>query len=221
MMRLCGMCGGASPAAPCPAGEAGRCRWCRGPSALTCTNCSRGIHVRSECRLWNRGASQRFVADEEMIKVLCPDCGWEWAKTLAASHNPSPARVISEDVRLCLDRLADNVVPGAGHLVQREAAPERNGRRLRRLVLRQVRRSGWVSVPLLVQASGQHGRPVSAQQVHSVVQTLRGEGRLIQRGRGDALEVRLGAPRTHVRRRRRRRQMAYEAQPPARRRRLE
>ena len=70
-----------------PVGPAG-CGLCGAESNSVCVVCSRGIHWDKSLRC--QGANRAYRVDELDGLVVCPDCIWEWTKSLSSRDDVPP-----------------------------------------------------------------------------------------------------------------------------------
>ena len=143
VLTCCWACGGA--AFPLPADAPLPCPWCRQARTPACAACHRTLHFRGSCR-WNMGASHMYdVADTGAL--ICPDCWWLWAQSLASCPRRRQVQPIAEDLRQHLRAVAAQAQPSAGSgVVRAESLPLR---KVRRWLLTHLRRSNGSSMSAL------------------------------------------------------------------------
>ena len=66
-----------------------RCGLCGVESNLVCVVCSRGIHWDKTFRC--QGANRAYLAGELDGHVVCPDCIWDWTKSLSVREDVPPS----------------------------------------------------------------------------------------------------------------------------------
>ena len=65
-----------------------RCGLCGAESNSVCVVCSRGIHWDKSFRC--QGANRAYLAGELDGHVVCPDCIWDWTKSLSFRDDVPP-----------------------------------------------------------------------------------------------------------------------------------
>ena len=228
---VCSTCTGAAVRVPDAGTGNSLCRWCRQECPRDCTACGNGIHLRGECHLWNHGANRIYAASPSWDRHLCPDCVWQWVRTLAASRPSNPTPLVASDVMAYLEDSAAHPCPGAGGQgnAQRRSVPSE--RRAYRWVMRRVRNGAWHAVASLGESfhavlSTGDMRPDPVPCRAAIVEAVRrliANAQLQRRGHGATMQVRKGLPCRHVRTARRRRRPSADSldeQRPAARRRL-
>ena len=65
------------------------CGLCGAESNVVCVVCSRGIHWEKTFRC--QGANRAYLAGELDGHVVCPDCIWDWTKSLSVREDVPPS----------------------------------------------------------------------------------------------------------------------------------
>ena len=190
-VAVCEVCDGVRLAPP--TGLEGTCRWCGLIAAAVCETCRRGIHFLGQCH--TGGASHWFSAGGEEWVLQCPDCAWEWVRTLHHGPRRASRTVAVAAVDQCMRELARQCQRGAGSdRLPRGARVQR----LRRWVLERLVTLRWASCQRLLASARAGGGPLENTSgaptiFMAVVARLCDDGRVWRRGAGHDASVRLRA----------------------------
>ena len=94
------------------------CGLCGFESNIVCVACSRGMHFENTLRC--QGANRAYLSAELDGHVVCPDCIWEWMKSLAVrvdAHTNSQ-QAVSRSIMNTAARLFDARQPSLGRYVE-------------------------------------------------------------------------------------------------------
>ena len=94
------------------------CGLCGFEANMVCVACSRGMHL--EKTLMCQGANRAYLSVELDGHVVCPDCIWEWTKSLAVRDDAptNSQQAVSRSIMNTAARLFDVRQPSLGRYIE-------------------------------------------------------------------------------------------------------
>ena len=94
------------------------CGLCGAETNVVCVACSRGIHFEKTIRC--QGANRAYLAVELDGHVVCPDCIWDWTKSLSVRDAalPTSQQAVTRSIMNTAARLFDVRQPSLRRFVE-------------------------------------------------------------------------------------------------------